>query len=64
MDSLVWIHGGGQVLGYKSIYGGGAGLLAASQTNGGEGVIYVAINYRLGLFVRISHSRHSSNEQN
>ncbi|KAE9363396.1 alpha/beta-hydrolase, partial [Stipitochalara longipes BDJ] len=47
---LVWIHGGGQVLGYKSLYGGGAGLLAASQTGGREGVIYVAINYRLGLF--------------
>ncbi|KAN0104095.1 alpha/beta-hydrolase [Hyaloscypha variabilis] len=47
---LVWIHGGGQVLGYKTIYGGGAGLLAASQVNGGEGIIYVAINYRLGLF--------------
>jgi cholinesterase len=48
---LVWIHGGGEDLGYKTEYGGGAGLLAASQTNGKEGVIYVAINYRLGLFV-------------
>ena len=50
----MWIHGGGQVLGYKTIYGGGAGLLAASQVNGGEGIIYVAINYRLGLFVCIA----------
>jgi carboxylesterase type B len=48
---LVWIHGGGQVLGHKSLDGGGAGLLAASQTDGKEGLIYVAINYRLGLFV-------------
>lgn len=27
-----------------------AGLIARSQTDGTDGIIYVAINYRLGLF--------------
>jgi hypothetical protein len=43
---MVWIHGGG--------YGAGtkydtppAGLVSRSQTGGREGVIYVALNYRL-----------------
>lgn len=49
---MVWIHGGGYTLGYKTQYGSGAGLLKASQRGGNEGVIYVAINYRLGAFVR------------
>ncbi|TVY41701.1 Carboxylesterase [Lachnellula subtilissima] len=47
---LVWIHGGGYTLGWKTLYGSGAGLVRASESNGKEGVIYVAINYRLGLF--------------
>jgi hypothetical protein len=49
---MVWIHGGGYTLGWKTLYGSGAGLVAASQRDGKEGVIYVALNYRLGLFVR------------
>lgn len=44
------IYGGGYTLGSKT--GGGeydpVGLLNASRANGGEGIIYVAINYRLG----------------
>jgi cholinesterase len=49
---MVWIHGGGYTLGWKTEYGSGAGLLQAGQANGKEGIIYVAMNYRLGLFVR------------
>lgn len=51
---LVWIYGGGYTAGQKS---GGttnpydpSGLLAHSENNGGEGVVYVALNYRLGAF--------------
>ncbi|TVY62853.1 Carboxylesterase patB [Lachnellula suecica] len=47
---MVWMHGGGYTLGYKTLYGSGAGLVKASQSNGKDGVIYVALNYRLGLF--------------
>ncbi|KAH8799840.1 acetylcholinesterase precursor [Xylogone sp. PMI_703] len=43
---MLWIHGGGYTLGWKTQYGSGAGLLKASK----DGVIYIAINYRLGLF--------------
>lgn len=48
---MIWIHGGGFTLGWKTQYGSGAGLVAASTANGKPGVIYVGINYRLGLFV-------------
>lgn len=48
---LVWIHGGGFVSGHKSEQGNGAGLVARSMEQGDEGIIYIAINYRLGLFV-------------
>ncbi|PBP15781.1 acetylcholinesterase precursor [Diplocarpon rosae] len=47
---VVWIHGGGYTLGWKTQYGSGAGLLRAGESTGPEAVIYVAINYRLGLF--------------
>lgn len=47
---LVWIHGGGYTFEWKTRYGSGAGLVASSLRNGKEGVIYVALNYRLGLF--------------
>ena len=46
---LVWIHGGGYIEGSKDSPNP-AGLLAESRKNGAPGVIYVAINYRLGLF--------------
>jgi carboxylesterase type B len=48
---LVWIYGGGYTEGDKSGSGDPAGLVATSQENGAEGVIFVAMNYRLGLFV-------------
>ncbi|RDW80884.1 hypothetical protein BP5796_05582 [Coleophoma crateriformis] len=46
---LVWIYGGGYTSGSK---GGNnpAGLIAASQTRGSNGIVYVALNYRLGMF--------------
>ncbi|KAI9742336.1 MAG: hypothetical protein M1818_003869 [Claussenomyces sp. TS43310] len=47
---LVYIHGGGFFKGWKSDYGDGLGLVTTSKANGGEGIVYVAINYRLGLF--------------
>lgn len=48
---LVWIHGGGFVFGHKrqGEYDP-AGLMKRSQEDGGQGIIYVAINYRLGLY--------------
>ncbi|OJD28713.1 carboxylesterase family protein [Diplodia corticola] len=47
---LVWIHGGGFVSGDKSEQGNGAGLVARSMEQGNAGIIYIAVNYRLGLF--------------
>ncbi|KAI1496442.1 Alpha/Beta hydrolase protein [Biscogniauxia marginata] len=47
---LVWIHGGGFTYGSKSSDGDPAGLIARSQADKGEGIIFVSINYRLGLF--------------
>ncbi|KAK5700038.1 hypothetical protein LTR97_006172 [Elasticomyces elasticus] len=47
---LVWIYGGGYTAGSKSDSGNPAGLLARSENNGGQGVIYVSLNYRLGAF--------------
>jgi carboxylesterase type B len=48
---LVWIYGGGYVAGDKTSSGNPAGLVASSLQNGSEGVVFVAMNYRLGLFV-------------
>lgn len=48
---LVWIYGGGYVAGDKTGSGNPASLIARSLENGSEGVIFVAMNYRLGLFV-------------
>lgn len=42
---MVWIYGGSYTYGFKDIFDG-QGLLAASN----NGIIYVAINYRLGAF--------------
>ncbi|WYZ37729.1 hypothetical protein EsH8_II_001235 [Colletotrichum jinshuiense] len=47
---LVWFYGGGYVLGDKNSAGNPAGLIAKAQEDGSGGVIYVAVNYRLGLF--------------
>lgn len=52
---LVWVYGGGYVNGDKTSTGNPASLIATSTENGGEGVVYVAMNYRLGLFVSPLH---------
>ena len=48
---LVWIFGGGYTSGDKTSAGNPAGLMAQSLKDSNEGVVYVAMNYRLGLFV-------------
>ena len=53
---VVWIHSGGYVMGYKDQFGHGVGFVTRSQQEGNQGVIFVAINYRLGLFVRDTHA--------
>ncbi|KFY69799.1 hypothetical protein V499_09743 [Pseudogymnoascus sp. VKM F-103] len=45
---LVWIYGGGYTSGDKS--GHAETLLASAKDNGEDGFIYVAFNYRLGMF--------------
>ena len=45
---LVWIYGGGYTEGSKNY--NPAGLISQSQENNGEGFIFVAMNYRLGMF--------------
>lgn len=47
---LVWIYGGGFIMGDKAGSGDPAGLLLRSQSDGSDGVIFVAMNYRLGAF--------------
>ncbi|MCJ1251242.1 hypothetical protein MMC30_008473 [Trapelia coarctata] len=49
---LAWIYGGGFTAGEKngdSVYNP-AGLIRASQVSGGDDIVYVALNYRLGAF--------------
>ncbi|CAL3965046.1 unnamed protein product [Diplocarpon coronariae] len=48
---LVWIYGGGYTGGSKTGSGDPSSLIAKSLENDGEGVVYLAMNYRLGLFV-------------
>lgn len=50
---MVWIYGGGFTGGSKTGSGNPAGLIARSQDDGQDGIIYVAMNYRLGLFVSV-----------
>ncbi|CZR68922.1 related to para-nitrobenzyl esterase [Phialocephala subalpina] len=47
---LVWIHGGGYAFGDKTSEGNPATFIAKSELNGADGVVFVSINYRLGLF--------------
>ncbi|KAL3426049.1 carboxylesterase family protein [Phlyctema vagabunda] len=47
---LVWIYGGGYTGGSKGGSGNPAGLIAASQVDKSEGVVFVAMNYRVGMF--------------
>ena len=48
------IYGGGYVASDKSSSGNPASLIARSLEDDNEGVVYVAMNYRLGLFVSYS----------
>jgi carboxylesterase type B len=48
MADLNRIYGGGYTLGDKAGSGNPSGLIKASQVSGGQGVIYVAMNYRIG----------------
>jgi len=52
---LVWIYGGGFVGGEKSS-SSPATLLERSLDNGDQGIVFVALNYRLGLYVRMRYS--------
>jgi carboxylesterase type B len=54
---LVWLYGGGYVSGDKTASGNPAGLLDRSFDNGNGGVIFVAMNYRLGIFGWLSGSQ-------
>ncbi|MCJ1344838.1 hypothetical protein MMC31_003041 [Peltigera leucophlebia] len=48
---LVWIYGGGHTFGEKSDAAyNSTGLIKTSQSSNSTGLIYVAINYRLGAF--------------
>ncbi|KAI1004019.1 Carboxylesterase [Podosphaera aphanis] len=47
---MVWIHGGGYVGGDKTSAGIPTTLLSKSQDRNKEGIVYVSMNYRLGLF--------------
>ncbi|KAF2804763.1 alpha/beta-hydrolase [Mytilinidion resinicola] len=55
---LAWVYGGGYTLGTKA--GSPAGLIARSEQATGQGIIYVAMNYRLGLFGWLSGSTYQS----
>ncbi|KAH8660708.1 carboxylesterase family protein-like protein [Tricladium varicosporioides] len=58
---IVWIHGGGFVEGDKALDGNGTGLILQSQKDGSNGVIYVAINYRVGIFGWLSGLTYTKN---
>lgn len=47
---MVWVHGGGFALGAKSTVGNPSQLLQKSVEGGLGGMVYVQINYRLGVF--------------
>ncbi|KAH8895477.1 alpha/beta-hydrolase [Thozetella sp. PMI_491] len=47
---VVWIHGGGFISGSKAASTNAEGLLGRSMLNGNAGMVYVSINYRLGMF--------------
>ncbi|GAB1316422.1 hypothetical protein MFIFM68171_06632 [Madurella fahalii] len=46
---MLWIHGGAYTEGSKDGVDP-AGLIAQSRRNGQDGIVFVSINYRLGLF--------------
>lgn len=47
---LVWIYGGGYTMGDKN-QNDPSGLVQRSQKNG-DGIVYVALNYRVSCFLR------------
>ncbi|KAI8309697.1 Carboxylesterase [Colletotrichum sp. SAR11_59] len=47
---IVWFRGGGYTTGSKDQFGGPAGLLAQATAFEPDGLVFVAINYRLGAF--------------
>ncbi|EHK46828.1 hypothetical protein TRIATDRAFT_194942 [Trichoderma atroviride IMI 206040] len=47
---VVWIYGGGYVSGSKESWGSPNEIISASQEDGSDGIIWVAMNYRLGVF--------------
>jgi carboxylesterase type B len=46
---VIWIHGGGFVQGNKDTLYNPGGLLDRSRDDGGEGIVFVSINYRVYL---------------
>lgn len=58
---IVWIHGGGFVEGDKALDGNGTGLILQSQKDGSNGVVFVAINYRVGIFGWLSGPTYEKN---
>ncbi|KFY90305.1 hypothetical protein V500_05211 [Pseudogymnoascus sp. VKM F-4518 (FW-2643)] len=47
---LVWIYGGGYTAGVKTGNGNPATLLDSARDGNEKGIIFVALNYRLGMF--------------
>ncbi|PTB63148.1 alpha/beta-hydrolase [Trichoderma citrinoviride] len=47
---VVWIYGGGWVSGTKESWGSPNGIISTSQEDGSDGIVWVAMNYRLGAF--------------
>jgi carboxylesterase type B len=55
------MYGGGYTLGSKDGSGNPTGLIHASQVDGSDGIIFVAMNYRLGAFGWLSGPTFQSN---
>ena len=47
---LFWIYGGGYTSGSKTVVGSSDGIVARAK----GGIIFVALNYRLGLYVSVN----------
>ncbi|KAL6862244.1 alpha/beta-hydrolase [Trichoderma novae-zelandiae] len=47
---VVWIYGGGWVSGTKESWGSPNGIISTTQEDGSDGIVWVAMNYRLGAF--------------
>lgn len=58
---MVWIYGGGYTEGHKDEASfDPTGLLDRSRDGGDEGVVFVALNYRLGLYGFLNAGRDSA----